>query len=124
MACDHSLDPLALRIFNHNVYEYRRGVRALFLMTMGEGDLPPILTRLANTGIDHFVQQVTATKVNLFFGSRAFVETTRSIVTKPLCQLSPEEDFMLGTMLGYDREQQCLRYLSRVLRPPGVVLSH
>jgi hypothetical protein len=32
----------------------------------------------------------------------------------PLCQLSAEQDFMLGTLLGYDREQQCRRYLGKL----------
>ncbi|ACO79374.1 hypothetical protein AvCA_32120 [Azotobacter vinelandii CA] len=37
----------------------------------------------------------------------------RTIVTKPLHELTPEQDFILGTLLGYDREQQCLRFLTR-----------
>ena len=41
------------------------------------------------------------------------VETVRRFVDKPLCELTPEEDFMLGALLGYDREQQCRRYLER-----------
>lgn len=124
MACEAALDQVTLRIFNHNVYEFRRGVRCLFLMTMAAHDLPPILVRLEGSQIEHFVQQVNAEKVNLFFGRTAFVQTTRSIVTKPLCQLTPEEDFMLGTLLGYDREQQCERYLSRCGRTPFVCTSH
>ncbi|GGF60648.1 hypothetical protein GCM10007301_20490 [Azorhizobium oxalatiphilum] len=119
MAGQAGLDEtVTLRIFNHNIYEYRRGVRCLFLMTMGAQELPNILTRLEETEIDHFVQEVNSVKVNLFFGRAAFVDTTRSIVTKPLCQLTPEEDFMLGTLLGYDREQQCVRYLTRCARAP------
>lgn len=124
MGCEAALDTVTLRIFNHNIYEYRRGVRFLFLMTMGRQDLPPILARLEGAQIEHFVQEVNAGKVNLFFGRTAFVETTRSIVTKPLCQLTPEEDFMLGTLLGYDKEQQCLRYLTRASRPLGLSVSH
>jgi hypothetical protein len=50
--------------------------------------------------------------VNLFFGRTACVETVRTIATKPLSHLTPQEDFILGTLLGYDREQQCNRYLS------------
>ena len=37
----------------------------------------------------------------------------RAIVTRPLNALTAEEDFMLGTLLGYDREQQCRRFLTR-----------
>lgn len=32
------------------------------------------------------------------------------MINRPLHQLSPEEDFMLGAMLGYDICAQCERY--------------
>jgi len=102
-----------LRLFHHHVYEYGRGVRALFLMTISREELALVAVRLENQGVDHFVQQVSPAKVNLFFGRSAFVAVARAIVTRPLNTLTPEEDFMLGTLLGYDREQQCRRYLSR-----------
>lgn len=114
-----------MRLFHHHVYEYGRGVRALFLMTLSTKELPPLLARLERHGIDHFVQQVSAAKVNLFFGRDAFVAVARAVVTRPLNALSAEEDFMLGTMLGYDREQQCRRYLTRSGRglPATVALA-
>ncbi len=101
------------RLFHHHLYELGRGVRPLFLMTLGTRDLPPLLARLERAGIDHFVQQVSPAKANLFFGRDAFVAVARALVTRPLNALTAEEDFMLGTMLGYDREQQCRRYLTR-----------
>lgn len=113
MACELDLDPLVTRIFNHNLYEYRRGVRCLFMMTMSAEESQHVVGRLCRECIAHYVQDVNRTKVNLFFGNAAFVETTRSVVNKPLTALSPEEDFMLGTLLGYDREQQCRRFLAR-----------
>lgn len=113
MACELDLDPLVTRIFNHNLYEYRRGVRCLFMMTMSAEESQHVVGRLCRECIAHYVQDVNRTKVNLFFGNAAFVETTRTVVNKPLTALSPEEDFMLGTLLGYDREQQCRRFLAR-----------
>lgn len=101
------------RLFQHHVYEYGRGVRALFLMTLAARELPPMLARLERLGIAHFVQQVSAAKVNLFFGRGPCVAVAQAVVTRPLNTLTAEEDFMLGTLLGYDREQQCLRYLAR-----------
>lgn len=101
------------RLFHHHLYELGRGVRPLFLMTLGTRDLPPLLARLERAGIDHFVQQVSPAKANLFFGRDAFVAVARAFVTRPLNALTAEEDFMLGTLLGYDREQQCRRYLTR-----------
>ena len=38
----------------------------------------------------------------------------RSFVDKPLSRLSPQEDFMLGMLLGYDPAQQCRRLLCRL----------
>ena len=35
------------------------------------------------------------------------MEAMRHIITRPLNQLTAEEDFILGTMLGYDLCQQC-----------------
>ncbi|WP_245270558.1 DUF2023 family protein [Beijerinckia mobilis] len=102
-----------LRLFHHHIYEYSRGVRSLFLMTITRPELAFVLAKLEAQGIPHFVQEVNPGKVNLFFGRPAFVAVARSFVTRPLNTLSVEEDFMLGMLLGYDREQQCLRFLVR-----------
>jgi len=102
-----------LRLFHHHIYEYSRGVRSLFLMTITPPELALVLVKLEAQGIPHFVQEVSPVKVNLFFGRPAFVAVARSFVTRPLNTLSAEEDFMLGMLLGYDREQQCLRFLVR-----------
>lgn len=37
---------------------------------------------------------------------------------KHLSDYTPEEDFILGTMLGYDRVQQCDRYLKMKNKNP------
>jgi len=102
-----------LRLVHHNIYEYNRGVRALFLMTISRRELELALGKLEAQCIHHFVQELSPVKVNLFFGRPAFVAVARSFVTRPLNALTAEEDFMLGTLLGYDREQQCRRFLIR-----------
>jgi hypothetical protein len=51
--------------------------------------------------------------VNVFFGNAACVAVVRRIGCENLSRLSPEHDFMLGIMLGYDRIKQCDRYLQR-----------
>ncbi len=101
------------RLFHHHVYEYTRGVRSLILMTINRRDLAVALVKLETLGIEHFIQEVSPFKVNLFFGRPAFVAVARSFVTRPLNALTAEEDFMLGTLLGYDSEQQCRRFLLR-----------
>lgn len=63
-------------------------------------------------------------------GKKECLDAIRMIVTKPLCQLSPEEDFILGAMLGYDICAQCERYCERkkkacwLFRPICLVLGH
>lgn len=41
------------------------------------------------------------------------------MVTRPLNRLTPEEDFILGAMLGYDICAQCKRYCTRKARKMG-----
>lgn len=111
------IDTTSMKFLLNHLYEYRKGVRQLFMMTMGAEDAPQIQRRLETESIEYYVHEVNASKVNVFFGKPAWVETARNIVTKPLGRLSPEEDFILGTLLGYDKEQQCLRFLA--MAKPG-----
>lgn len=97
----------------HRLYEYRKGVRRLFMMTMTVQEAAAVADRLRCEGIPHHAQQVNPRKVNVFFGRGPCVDVVRRMVVKPLCRLTPEEDFILGTLLGYDGEQQCERFLSR-----------
>ena len=104
------------RLFHHHLYELSRGVRALFLMTLSRSELEVVRAKLEAQGLDNFVQQLGPIKANLFFGRPAFVAVARALVTRPLNTLTAEEDFMLGTLLGYDCEQQCRRFLARSSR--------
>ncbi|MCR6632354.1 MAG: DUF2023 family protein [Magnetospirillum sp.] len=101
-----------MRFLVNHLYEYRKGIRQLFMMTLTPGEAQPVRQRLEREEISYHVHEVNASKVNVLFGRSAWVETARSIVTKPLSRLSPEEDFILGTLLGYDPEQQCQRFLA------------
>ena len=47
----------------------------------------------------------------MFFGETECVNIIRRIGKKKLNEYSPEEGFILGVMLGYDRLMQCKRYL-------------
>ncbi|WP_370674832.1 DUF2023 family protein [Pleomorphomonas sp. PLEO] len=108
-----SLISVSGRIVNHSLYELDKGVRQLFMLTLSWADLPGVIARLAADRVDHYVHRLNDSRVNLFFGRAALVEMVRRFVDKPLCELTAEEDFMLGALLGYDREQQCRRYLER-----------
>ena len=69
--------------------------------------------RLQHSGISYIIQPVGNDRLNLFFGRKECLDAIRMIVTRPLNQLSPEEDFILGAMLGYDICAQCERYCER-----------
>lgn len=107
-----------MQVLVNALYEFDKGVRHLFLLTAGTGEIPALLNRLDRDRVDYFVQAINADKANLFFGKAALVETARHIARKPLNQISPEEDFMLGTLLSYDKERQCLRYLNMISAKP------
>ncbi len=116
---DHSTDVkpagaahASLKILAHNLYEYDKGVRQMFMMTLGPHDADAVIRRLRGRGIDYHVHPVSAAKTNVFFGRPAWIDTVREVVRKPLNQLSPQEDFILGILLGYDKELQCRRFLS------------
>ena len=46
---------------------------------------------------------------NVFFGNKDCIKVVSTFDSR-LYKLTPEQDFMLGTMLGYDKIQQCQRY--------------
>ena len=83
-------------------------------MTMTPAEAKAVLSRLNQDRIAFHVQRVNDVKVNVFFGNAQFVAVARRIAVRPLHQLSAEEDFILGALLGYDGEQQCRRYLGRL----------
>lgn len=106
-----------LKMLLHHIYEFQKGVRRLVLCTICPTCARLMAERLQARRIDYLVQPVTADKVNLYFGHRACLDAVRMFVHKPLNELSAEEDFMLGVMLGYDLPMQCERYCTRKRRP-------
>jgi hypothetical protein len=107
------LNSATLQIFNHHLYELSKGMRPLALMTMTVEAAAPVIARLQGRGIAHYVHEACPDRVNVVFGSRLAVKAVRQFLIGPLCELSAEHDFMLGILLGYDREMQCERYLGR-----------
>lgn len=102
--------PGELQLFLNHIYELKKGVRNMALFTMSAGYLDFALERLRHNGICYVVQNVSPHKVNLFFGKKECMNVISRIVDRPLNQLSPEEDFIIGAMLGYDICQQCVRF--------------
>ena len=51
--------------------------------------------------------------VNIYFGRPECIDAIRLLVTRPLNLLTPEEDFILGALLGYDICMQCERFCTK-----------
>lgn len=102
-----------LKVLNHHVYEYRKGLRNLVLHTIPMSLKVWAEARLERDSIPYIVRPVSNRKINLFFGEKDCVDVIASFGNKKLNEFTPEEDFILGIMLGYGRLAQCCRYLRR-----------
>jgi len=100
-----------LKVFNHHIYEYEKGLRTLILTTEKETNQALIESRLQKRNIAYLIQKVHSDKINVFFGKPESVEVIKSFNQPKLSQYTPEQDFILGTLLGYDKVQECQRYL-------------
>jgi hypothetical protein len=100
-----------MKVFQHHIYEFQKGLRNLVLFTGLVEYQPQIEARLQKRGIDYLVCPLGQRRINVFFGHPACVEVVRQMGCQNLSRLSLEHDFMLGIMLGYDRIKQCERYL-------------
>lgn len=108
--------PVDMKVLMNHIYEYKKGVRQMVLFTFNKKYEHFAVTRLENQGIDYILQPVGNDRMNLFFGRKQCLDAIRLMVTRPLNQLTPEEDFILGAMLGYDICAQCERYCERKYR--------
>lgn len=101
-----------LGTFNEQIYGYKHGIRPLVLQTQGLDKKDIIETRLNKTNIDYFSQKTPyGNNINFFFGDKPCVDVIKSFGKKPLYEYSPEQDFILGVLLGYDKTKQCERFL-------------
>ena len=84
----------------------------MILHTTGSAFRDQIQSRLDRHKIAYIIQDVTDSKINIFFGARPCIDLLKSFPHLNLRNLTPEQDFILGTMLGYDIMIQCRRYLN------------
>jgi len=109
-----------LQVFCHHIYEYKKGLRNLVLTTERAENRSVIEKRLESQDIPYVIHEIGEDKINVFFGNQACINVVATFDPK-LSKLSPEQDFILGIMLGYDRLQQCHRYLK--MRAKGLKLD-
>lgn len=108
--------PPDMKVLMNRIYEYKKGVRQMVLFTFNKRYEDYATARLKRQNISYILQPVGNDRINLFFGRKQCLEAIRLMVTRPLSQLTPEEDFILGAMLGYDICAQCERYCERKCR--------
>lgn len=106
-----------MQLFLHLIYEYRKGLRKLVLYTTRKSIEEPIRAKLVQHDIPHVIHDIGRGKINVFFGEADCVEVVRMIGKRNVARYTDEEDFILGSMLGYDLVQQCRRYVKRRRRP-------
>ena len=105
--------PTELKVLMNHIYELHKGVRHMVLFTCNKKYCEQTIQRLESQGIPYLLQPAGRQNQNIYFGRRECLEAIRLIVTRPLNELTPEEDFILGAMLGYDICAQCERYCKR-----------
>ena len=94
-----------MKVFNHHIYEYKKGLRNLILHTACISDSEEIRERLERSDISYQIYNFSKNKINVFFGDKNCIEIIQKIKKEKLTDYTPEEDFILGTMLGYCRMQ-------------------
>ena len=100
-----------MRVFSHHLYEYSKGLRRLILHTARAEHQERIIEKLEQKKIAHIITHPAPYKINVFFGDPDCIEVLKAFPHLNLTELSLEQDFILGAMLGYDIKVQCRRYL-------------
>ncbi len=105
--------PTEMKVLMNHIYELHKGVRHMVLFTCHKKYGSMAVERLESQGIPYVLQQAGQQNLNVYFGRKECLDAIRLFVTRPLNMLTPEEDFILGAMLGYDICAQCQRYCRR-----------
>lgn len=100
-----------MRVFYHLIYEYKKGVRDLMLCTLTADTEEKVIWKLEKNAISYRIQRLKNGNINVFFGKAECLNVANRICgDRPLNLLTPEEDFILGILLGYSISEQCNRY--------------
>lgn len=100
-----------MQVFVHHIYEYEKGIRNLILHTMDSASINLAEKKLISKNIAYKIYKIKNGRYNIFFGDLSCIKVIEKIGKTNLSEYTPEEDFILGIMLGYDRKKQCDRYL-------------
>lgn len=103
-------------LVGHHIYEIRKGIRSLSLLTMRKEQYLRSLPKLESCGVAHLAKSCGSDKMNVFFGHPSCLKLVDQLVVGDLSRLGPETDFILGALLGYDLPDQCERYFRQKAR--------
>lgn len=109
-----------MEVFNHHIYEYKKGLRRMVLYTTTEDKVMYVERKLRKQNIEYFLTYPGDRNINVFFGDTTCVKVIKSFNPSNLTTLTLEQDFILGAALGYDIKIQCERYLKRKERKEAV----
>jgi hypothetical protein len=109
-----------MSLIDHHIYEFKKNVRSLFLHTIPVCEEKELIEKLEREGIIYYTSRLSDNVSNIFFGDQVFVKVVERFGHRKMNELTIEEDFILGIMLGYGQKQQCERYLSRKLKEKAV----
>ena len=84
-----------MKVLMNHIYEYKKGVRQMVLYTCNKKYESFATLRLEHQNIPYIIQPVGRDRMNLFFGRQECLDAIRLMITKPLNQLTPEEDLSL-----------------------------
>lgn len=101
-----------MELFTNLIYECKKGMRDLALYTCLKKDAEKYIDILKRVGIKYLIVNIGKGKVNIFFGKPECLEILAKFSNTDLNKISSKEDFILGIMLGYSREEQYSRLLS------------
>lgn len=109
-----------MELFSNLIYEYKKGMRDLALFCCKCQDIEKYTNHLRKTNTQYLVFNSTA-KFNIFFGNPDCLEIIKQFSSDKLDKLTPQEDFILGIMLGYSRNEQYKRFLSKINKKNNTV---
>jgi hypothetical protein len=102
-----------MQVFYHLIYEYQKGLRDLCLWTCRGDFCEKIKKTLEAQEIEYLIIPVCDNKINIFFGMPSCLDIIKQFSSAELNKITDEEDFILGMMLGYAKQQQYRRFLTR-----------
>ncbi len=102
-----------MQVFIHHIYELKKGLRRMVLHTCPAEEQAFVEAKLQKENIPYLIHTLSSRRFNVFFGEDCCIDVVRNFHTLMLQDLTDQEDFILGTLLGYDLTQQCHRFLER-----------